>query len=551
MPLDTLISGRIATLAGNAGFGWVEAIGIKDGRVAFAGSQVDLESRADPHTERIELEPDEVAIPALTDAHLHLADAALAARELDLSGAETLEAGVAAIAEANARLADPEAWLVGHGWSADRWGRRPTAADLTGVAPGRPVALWQHDHHVLWASREALAAAGLGPGTPDPAGGEIARDEGGRPTGILIEDAALLVAGVIPAPTADELVAAIPQLAGRLVALGVVAVHDPATLVPDRALERAFAAYGRLADRGSLSLRVYVSLCSDGLAGAIERGIRSGDVLGAAADGRARVGWLKLFADGTLGSRTAAMLEPFELEPGRSVDPAARQGIFRTEPAVLAELAARAAGAGLATQIHAIGDAAIRSALDALEPTAGASPLRPRVEHVQLVQPDDLPRFARSGIAASIQPVHLRSDAAAARRAWGERAERFGYPWRSLAESGALIPFGTDAPVEPVDPWPGIRMAVLRHDPSWLAGTLPFGPGEGLPLDRALRAACLDGPLTAGESDRGRLVPGQRADVVVLPSGIAGPAIPDGLGAAPGDVRPRLVLVDGEVAFEA
>ena len=190
----------------------------------------------------------------------------------------------------------------------------------------------------------------------------------------------------------------------------------------------------------------------------------------------------------------------------------------------------------------------MRAALDALEPTAGTLPLMPRLEHVQLLHPDDRGRFARSGIAASVQPIHLRADAAAARRLWGDRAEANGYTWRSIADTGAVLAFGTDAPVEPIDPWPGLSMAVTRRDGSWPADAAPFGPDEALSLERALRAACVGPAVTAGERDRGRLVPGQRADLVVLPiEALTEPVEP---GGALATARPRLVLVDGAVGFE-
>ena len=229
---ELIVEGRIATLAGDAGFGWVEAIAIAGGRVVAAGSVADVDATAGRGTRRLRLAPSEVAVPGLTDAHLHLAQGAMSARHVDLSTATSLEEGLRRIAEAHQGLA-PDAWLQGHGWESDRWGGWPTAADLERVAPDRPVALWAHDHHSLWASATALRLAGVGPGTPDPDGGEIRRGVDGVPTGVLHEAAAGLVAGRVPAPTADELAAAIPDLAGQLVALGVVAVHDPGDLVPD------------------------------------------------------------------------------------------------------------------------------------------------------------------------------------------------------------------------------------------------------------------------------------------------------------------------------
>jgi hypothetical protein len=243
------------------------------------------------------------------------------------------------------------------------------------------------------------------------------------------------------------------------------------------------------------------------------------------------------------------MLAPFEPEPDRPDPPGGGLGIWVTSPERLAELASRAAENGIAAQIHAIGDAAARASLDALEPTVGRTPLMPRLEHVQLTDPADLPRFTRSGIAASVQPIHLRSDAAAARVAWGERAERSGYPWASLAASGALVPFGTDAPVEPWDPWPGLEIAVTRRDPTWPGDVAPFGPSEALSLERAVRAICLDAPLSAGETDRGRLTVGHRADLVVAPS--AAMTEPVDVGGPLGRVRPLLVLVDGEIVAGA
>jgi predicted amidohydrolase YtcJ len=550
MPLDALVTGRIATLAGDAGYGWVEAIGIRDGRVAFAGSEVDLETRADPFTERFALEPDQVAIPGLTDAHLHLADAGLAANQVDLTATATLDAGLEAVRRTHAGLPDGDAWLEGHGWDADRWGGWPTGADLERAAPGRRVAVWAHDHHALLVSAAALREAGIDGDRSDPPGGVIRRDADGRPTGVLHESAARLVTVLVPPPTTEAVEAGLVAVGRSLVALGVVACHDPGSPAPDPDLAWSYPAYARLAEAGRLPPRVHACIRQEAIGTAIERGLRSGAVLGADPAGRARIGWLKVFADGSLGSRTAALLEDIEPEPGDPLPPDRRRGVWMTEPGELAELAARAAAAGIATQIHAIGDAAARAALDALEPVAGrdGTGLMPRVEHVQLLDPADRPRFAAGGIAASVQPVHLRSDATQARRLWGDRAERSGYAWASLAATGAVMAFGTDAPVEPFDPWPGIALAVTRSDPSWPPGFGGFGAREALSLERALRAACVDGAVSAGELDRGRLTVGQRADVVVLPAAVLEEPVQP--GGALATARPDLVMLDGEVVFE-
>ncbi len=549
MPLDRLITGRIATLAGDHGFGWVEAIGIRDGRIAFAGSEVKLETRADPFTERIALDPDEVAIPGLTDAHLHLATAADALMHVDLSDANTLDEALIRIGTAHRATADPAAWLQGHGWDADRWGRWPTTTDLESVAPGRRGAFWAHDHHALWASAAALLSGGLDEATADPAGGVIGRDADGRPDGLLYEAAARLVTAHIPHSTMLDLERGIIAVANDLLALGVVAVQDPGAVTPDPELSWSYPAYAHLSETGRLPLRVLASIREDALETALAGGLRSGAILGADPAGRARVGWLKCFADGSLGSRTAALLADIEPEPDRPLAADRRRGVWVTQPTRLEAVVREAASGGISTQIHAIGDAAVRAALDALIPTSGHVPFMPRIEHVQLLDPADRPRFATGGVVASVQPSHLGSDADKARRLWGERAERYGYPWRSIADTGAVLAFGTDAPVESFDPWPGIALAVRREDPRWPSGTPPFAPDEELTIDRAIRAACLDPARSAAEMDRGRLTVGQRADVVVIPSAaLDDPVEP---GGALAQARPTLVLMDGEVVFEA
>jgi predicted amidohydrolase YtcJ len=540
MPLDALVSGRIATFAGDTGFGWVEAIGIRDGRVAFAGSAVDLETRADPHTERFELEPGEIAIPGLTDAHLHVIDAALAMSQVDLSTAATLDEGLERIA-AGARRVPAPGWIFGGGWDQRRWGAWPTADALEQAAPGRLVALHSFDHHCLWVSHATLAAAGIDRTTPDPDGGVIRRGTTGEPEGALLENASGLIEHIVPLPDSDAVARAIEALGAELLALGVVGAHDPRFLAPDPG-NRAFDMYAGMADAGDLPIRVHVGVRAEGLDDAIARGFRSGQLLGgtdAQRAGRLTMGWLKLFADGTLASRTAALLAPVE-----GTD---NTGMFTTPPDEMAALVKRAAAAGIATKIHSIGDAAVRTSLDLLGPTASKVKLMPRLEHVQLCSEGDRSRFAALGIAASVQPVHLRDDAETARRDWGPRAEANGYTWRSLVDAGAVVAFGTDAPVEPIDPWPGIAMAVLRRDPSWGADAAPYGPDETLTLEQALRAATVGPHLSAKDPLGGRLVPGSRADLIVLP---AAPRDGGERAAAFAEVRPRLVLLDGEVVVE-
>lgn len=546
--VDLVLTGRIATLGDTDGFGWVEAIAVRGDRVVAAGSRAAVDALVGHTSRRLDLPPDRIAMPGLTDAHLHLGDAAVAAEGLDLSSCSTLEEGLRDVgAYVGARPGSE--WILGHGWDADRWGGWPTHEDLDEVAAGRLVALWAHDHHALWVSRSALDAAGIGAGTEDPDGGIVRRTPDGYPTGVLHETAARLVSTRIPPPSLDRLVEAVERLAPQLVEAGIVAVQEPGSVIPDPDLAIAVPAYRRLAERARVPMRIDVSIRQEALETAIALGLESGAPVGP-PDAGIRIGWVKLFADGTLGSRTAAMLEPFEIEVDRPAPPGDGRGIFLTPPDSLGRLAARAADAGIAAQVHAIGDRAVRVALDALEPTAGRARYRPRVEHVQLVAPDDLPRFAAAGIAASVQPVHLRTDMSAATAAWGARVERGGYPWRSLADSGALLPFGTDAPVEPWDPWPGLEVAVTRGrtGPSASGPGGGLAPDQGLDLARALRAACIDAPRSAGDRRRGPLEVGMRADVIVVPAEALAPDVEP--GGALGRCRPDLVMVGGRVVVE-
>jgi len=564
-PADLLVVGRIATLAAERGFGWADAMAIGGGRVLAAGTLADIEGLTGRGTRRLILGPDRVVLPGLTDAHLHLADTALASRRVDLEAAATLNDGLALVAAAHGRLADLDAWLEGSGWDPWRWGRWPTAADLRAAAPDRRVALWSHDHHALWASERTLREMGATGDTVDPPGGAIRRAPDGTPDGCFQETATERVVRLISPPTPQLLDEAIEALARELLGLGVVAVHDPGELAADRTLSGAIRACRMLAERGRLAIRVHVSVRAAGLGAAIEAGLRTGASLGTGehAD-RARMGWLKLFADGSLGSGTAALIEPYEGGPGyRGVtDDVMRgaadrssarnggdgRGVVVTPRAELRRLVERAANAGIAGQIHAIGDAALGVALDVLGPVCGRTVAMPRVEHVQFATRRDLGRFGPAGIAASVQPIHLRSDVDKARVAWGVRAEANAFPLRGLLDAGTVVAFGTDAPVEPIDPWPGIEIAATRLSSQWV-DRRPFGAAEAISLEQAIRAAALGPAVVAGEHDRGRLNGGHRADFIVVPANAL--IEPVEAGGPLGSVRPDLVAVDGEIAFEA
>jgi predicted amidohydrolase YtcJ len=447
---------------------------------------------------------------------------------------------------------DAAGWLLGHGWSFDALRGRPGARLLDEAAPGRPVALWAHDHHSRWLSSAAVAAAAIGR-REDPPAGRIERDAEGRPTGILFEHAAGLVDEVIPAPTAASIEVAITAYARELAQLGVTSVHDPGGVAPDPELHAGPTLYRSLATAGRLPLRVMACVREEQLDRAIAIGFRTGRTEGGPASGRYRDGWLKLFSDGALGSRTAALLAPYEADDAAGPPPGGPTGMPLRDGPQLAALAGRAAEAGIASQIHAIGDGAVRTVLDVLARLPAVSGARHRVEHAQLVDPADVPRFASLDVAASVQPCHLLSDASAIRHAWGGRA-RSAFPLADLDRAGTLLPFGTDAPVEPADPWRGIAAAVTRRGVGW-PPERALHPEQAVSLARALRAACLDGPRSAHLDDQGHLGVGARADFVVLP-GTAFEVTDEAGSTGPSsellsELRPLATVLDGQTIWRS
>jgi predicted amidohydrolase YtcJ len=545
---DLVVVGRVATLAGPEGWTHVEAIAVRDGRVLAAGSRADVERHATRTARRWTVPSDLVVLPGLTDAHLHLADAARAASELDLTslGREGVAEAIAEAHRARLEAGDPDGWLTGHGWSMDALGGRPDTGLLDAAAPGRPVALWAHDHHARWLSGEALRRARITAHTVAP-GGVIERTTDGRPTGLLLEGAAVLVDPAIPVPGEADAELALRSYAATLHALGVTSVHDPGAMAPDPELGSGPARYRRLALAGRLPLRVVASIRREQLDAAVGLGFRTGQPRD--GDGARppcyRDGWLKLFADGSLGTRSAALLAPYE--PTDTLAPAGSpSGMALLSEDEIRSLAIRAADAGIATQVHAIGDAAVRTALEALAAVPPVGRARHRIEHAQLIDAADAARFGRLGVAASVQACHLLSDAPAVRVAWGARAAR-SFPLADLDHGGALLPLGTDAPVEPPDPWRGIVAAVARRGAGWPPADA-LAPEQAIDLARAIRAACLDGPRSLGLDDIGHLGPGAVADLIVVP---AAPLVdPSDLAGLAG-LRPVVTVMAGAVVHGA
>jgi predicted amidohydrolase YtcJ len=492
---DLLVTGA-RPWSGGAPVAGADAIAVGGGRVLALGPAAELEPLAHAGTERLDAGGATVT-PGLCDAHLHLLAWARSLDEVALGGAATRAEALARVA-ALVAASPGHGSLVGRGWDANAWAEAPDRASLDAVTGDRPALLHSKDYHALWANSAALRAAGVERGTPDPEGGRFERDAAGEPTGLVRERAVRRFAALEEAAPRGSDLDALERAIRRLHALGVTMVHDVEGLDAIRAL-RALSR-----DPARPPLRVVAHLPQGALDAAIELGLTSG-----AGDDRFRYGALKLFADGALGSRTAALLEPYEGTSDRGMELVPRDE--------LARLVARAAAAGITVAIHAIGDRAVRAALDAIEPSApvlAALLLPPRLEHVQLLHPDDRPRFARLGVWASLQPSHCVADIDIARAGWGSRAG-LSYPWRTLLDAGAPLAFGSDAPVEPPVPALGLHAAVTRQR---VDGTPEGGfvPGERLTLDEALLAYTRGGAALAGRRGAlGRIAPGLPADLVV------------------------------------
>jgi hypothetical protein len=427
-----------------------------------------------------------VVVPGFTDSHVHFPTWALAQHDVGLDGCATLEE---ALARMHGAAPGPGGWIRGYGWRSGDWDppRDPTRRDLDALTGGTPAGLIAKDYHSLWLNTAALALAG---GDLEVAGGVVERDEQGEPTGVLREEAAWRFKErymIVPDDAYLEAMRAGIKLAN---ARGVTAVHDKDGWLG------ALRLWAKLEERGQLSLRVWQSIPADAVEHAAAVGLRSG--LGSPW---LRVGYLKVFMDGTLGSQTAWMLDG--------------SGVQITSGAELAEIVRRGAAAGFPVAVHAIGDKANREALDAFEQTKdvwGPLGLRHRVEHCQLLAPEDLPRFAQVGVACSVQFSHAPSDRDLADRFWAGKTDG-AYAFGSLLESGAVVANGSDAPIEELDPLAGIRAGVRRSiddRPAWHGE-------QRLTVDQAFHATSVAPAWLAGEERRrGRLIPGHAADLVVL-----------------------------------
>jgi hypothetical protein len=472
------------------------AVYIRAGRIAAVGEADRL--AADARAAPVLSLPGATITPGLADAHIHLTEWAFARGAPDLSAAATPEDAARAAAAAPPA---PSGWVRGGGWNPHLWaGQQPHRALLDRHAPDRPVALQSHDMHALWANGEALRRAGITPETADPPDGRIVRDEGGEPTGLLLENAARLVTERIPAPSHDDAVAAVRAAQAALHALGITAVHSfPGIHTPEPEPLHVVEA---LRARDMLRLRVLQHIALDRLDDAVRRDLRSG-----AGDDWIRIGGVKMFLDGALGSRTAWMRAPYEGE--------AQCGMRVLEPGAFRAHVRRAAHSGLASVVHAIGDAAVALAFEVLsDPATRVRALPHRIEHVQCCPPDHFASAAAAGIVCSMQPAHLITDWQAADRHWGERG-RWTYAFGSLLRRGATLAFGSDAPVEPVDPRLGLFAATARTD---LDGEPRDGwhAEERIGAREALRGYTEGPAAAAGRTGAlGTIAPGAAGDLAI------------------------------------
>ncbi len=487
---------RVHTPAGAA----ANAILVRDGRIYAIGEFSELRSLS-RGARHIDL-AGATLTPGLIDAHVHLTEWALTRSQPDLSAANSPAHAASLVAhhlESHGDLAADGPWVRGRGWSGHAWNDAlPHRSDLDHHFPDRPVALQSHDMHSLWLNSAALRAAGIGAGTPDPAGGSIVRDAVGEPTGLLLETAAELVLAQLVAPSHDQARKAVLEGQATLHRLGITGVHSfPGIHIP---VPDPFVILQKLQASDALRLRILQHFSLDRLDSAIDLGIRSGF-----GNDWIRMGGVKLFLDGALGSRTAWMREPYESTTSTGVNVLTRD--------VLRDIVVRAAAAGIACTVHAIGDAAVSLALDELSPLDRAVAAMPhRIEHVQCCPPERFPDFARAGIVCSVQPCHLMSDWRAADLHWGHRGSST-YAFRSLLEHGAVLAFGSDAPVEPIDPRRGLFAAVARRDE---AGEPDAGwyPEQAISARAALDAFTVGPAFAAGtQGSQGTLTKGAWADI--------------------------------------
>ncbi len=533
---DLVICGQVVVSASPGGLETAEAVAIADGRVASVGTRREVTDAVGRGAHVVDFGRTAI-VPGLHDFHIHLVGLARARAGVALDDAAN-GADVARRLARAAALLPPRAWLTGRGWSEAQLAT--VNPDELDAAIGERLAfVSSHDGHSAWASAPALRLAGVTSDTSDPAGGRIERDAAGAPTGVLRETAMDLVAAFVPEAQGAALRDPLDATLRELAAFGLTGASEAGDYTADggigadAALGDSFSSLTDLADLVDGRLRMNLGIPVDAIAAAAGSGLRTA----ASLPGRRslRFGWAKEYADGALGSGTAALFEPATCGTRDA-------GILRVSPEELDALFALARPARIGLAIHAIGDRAAAAVLDALARAPSRLPDSPddRLEHAQLLRADEVARFAQLGMTASVQPIHAAADRDLVESCWGDRQER-AYAWRSLVDAGARLAAGSDAPVEAVNPWLGVFAAVHRRLPS--DSRPDWRTDQALTVEEALMAYTLGPAAAIGALDEGHLRAGARADLAVLSVDLETILAADDRLA---DVRSVLTMVDGQ-----
>jgi hypothetical protein len=506
------------------------SLAVRGGRIVYLGADAGAERLRGAGTRVIDLAGRAVT-PGLIDAHSHLAGLGEALEQVDLGGAATYDEVVRRVREA-ARGLPPGAWVRGRGWDQNRWPEKrfPTHEALSAAVPDHPVWLTRVDGHAALVNARAMQVLGIDAAIKDPSGGRFLRDAAGRPTGVMVDNAKGWAEARLPAPSDEDRRRTLGKAARHCVELGLTTVTDMGIGDGD------YRAYAALKGARELPLRAAVFLTDD--AALLDRWFARGPEID--PDARLTVRGVKMYVDGALGSRGAALLEPYS-------DDAGNLGLLVSTGDHLAEVARRAVARGFQVAIHAIGDRGGLVALDAMERALGGPrpEARFRLEHSQVLRLQDIQRMARLGIIASMQPTHATSDMPWAGDRLGERRLQGAYAWRKVLDAGGRLALGSDFPVESPDPRLGLYAAVTRQD---LQGNPPGGwmPGERLTREEALRGFTLDAAWSLFlDREVGSLEVGKRADLVVFardPMTVPEREIPR--------AGIDYTLVDGQVVYE-
>ena len=480
-----------------------EAFGVRDGRVVFVGSKPEVAVLKGANTRVIDAGRRTV-IPGMVDAHAHFGGLAQKLRAVDLVGTHSYDEVIARVVE-RAKTTPKGTWIQGRGWDQNAWGdtRFPTHEKLSAAIPDHPVELTRVDGHATLVNAAAMRISSLTSASVDPTGGKIERDAQLNPTGVLVDNAKALVGRNVPDPTPTQFRAAIVDAINEMHRWGLVGVHDAG------ASRGAIDLYENMAQSGDLNLRLYVMISDDSAAIAhyMSVGPRS-----ALYNGQVWVRAIKLYADGAMGSRGAALLEPYSDDPNNS-------GLLLSAPTHIRAVAERALKAGFQVNTHAIGDRGNRVVLDAYEAALKTVPTadhRFRVEHAQILNYDDIPRFAQLGVIPSMQASHQSSDMYWIGKRLGPTRLLGAYAWRSLINSGVVVPNGSDFPVELVNPLISFHAAIARQDANdWPAGG--WYPEQRMTREEALRSMTLWPAYAAfQEKEVGSITSGKFADFVIL-----------------------------------